>query len=69
VRREVCHAFVTLTEIRIDFLLPEIRNVVNYILHATQDQDEQVALEACEFWSAIAETKICRQVLEEFLPR
>mmetsp|Transcript_11007 Transcript_11007/g.15159 ORF Transcript_11007/g.15159 Transcript_11007/m.15159 type:complete len:901 (+) Transcript_11007:157-2859(+) len=68
VRKGVCHAFVTLVEIRIDYLLPHLRNVIQYMLVQTQDKEETVAMEACEFWSAIAETKYCKDALREFLP-
>ena len=36
---------------------------------ATTDQNELVALEACEFWSAICETKVARPALGDFLPQ
>ena len=39
------------------------------MLVRTQDGDDSVALEACEFWLALAEQPICKQVLEPFLPR
>lgn len=67
VRKRVCQAFVTLVEVRIDYLMPHIRNIVQYMLHATNDSDPDVALEACEFWSAIAETKVCKDSLREVL--
>ncbi|NWU31871.1 TNPO1 protein, partial [Dyaphorophyia castanea] len=34
-----------------------------YMLQRTQDQDENVALEACEFWLTLAEQPICKDVL------
>eukprot|EP01111_Echinosteliopsis_oligospora_P010028 TRINITY_DN3042_c0_g1_i1.p1 TRINITY_DN3042_c0_g1~~TRINITY_DN3042_c0_g1_i1.p1 ORF type:complete len:473 (+),score=115.85 TRINITY_DN3042_c0_g1_i1:949-2367(+) len=39
------------------------------MLSSTQDPDEEVALEACEFWSSLAETPFCKQALTEFLPQ
>jgi transportin-1 len=35
----------------------------------TQDVDESVALEACEFWLTLAETPVCHEVLGPYLPR
>lgn len=35
----------------------------------TQDQDENVALEACEFWLTLAEQAICKEVLSAHLNR
>lgn len=69
VRRKVCQALVTLLEVRQDYLMPHIENVVRYMLHSTNDTDENVALEACEFWSALAELPVCKSVLAPFLPQ
>ncbi|CAI2178857.1 6952_t:CDS:10 [Funneliformis geosporum] len=69
VRKNVCQALVMLLEVRPDKLMPEIANVVEYMLFSTQDQDEQVALEACEFWLAFAEQEDLREHLRPFLPR
>ncbi|CAG8612556.1 16942_t:CDS:2, partial [Acaulospora colombiana] len=69
VRKNVCQALVMLLEVRPDKLMPEIGNVVEYMLYSTQDQDEQVALEACEFWLAFAEQEELRDHLRPFLPR
>ena len=39
------------------------------MLVRTQDSEDSVSLEACEFWLALAEQPICKQVLQPFLPR
>ena len=39
------------------------------MLLRTQDSEESVALEACEFWLALAEQPICKQVLGQYLQR
>jgi len=69
VRKNVCQALVMLLEVRPDKLMPEINNVVEYMLYSTQDPDEQVALEACEFWLAFAEQQDLLEALRPFLPR
>ncbi|KAG9288008.1 hypothetical protein G9A89_017603 [Geosiphon pyriformis] len=69
VRKNVCQALVMLLEVRPDKLMPEIANVVEYMLFSTGDQDEQVALEACEFWLAFAEQEDLREHLRPFLQR
>ncbi|KAK9150951.1 hypothetical protein Syun_009260 [Stephania yunnanensis] len=46
---EVCSAFIQLIEIRPSFLEQHLRNVVEYMLQANKDADDEVALEACEF--------------------
>ena len=37
-----------------------MNDLVRYMLKQTQDQDEKVALEACEFWMALAEQQDCK---------
>ncbi|KAH9321782.1 hypothetical protein KI387_016421, partial [Taxus chinensis] len=69
VRKLVCAALVQLLEVRPDFLQPHMRNVIEYMLQANQDADEEVALESCEFWSAFCEAHLPPQILKEFLPR
>lgn len=39
------------------------------MLIRTQDPDEGVALEACEFWLSLAEQEVCREVLPAHLGR
>lgn len=38
-----------------------------YMLQRTQDPDENVALEACEFWLTLAEQPICKEALAAHL--
>lgn len=56
-----------LLEVRMDRLIPQIDNIIEYMLLRTQDADEGVALEACEFWLSLAEQPICRSVLGNHL--
>jgi transportin-1 len=35
--------------------MPEMQNVAEYMLYSTKDKNENVALEACEFWLTFAE--------------
>ncbi|XP_073105392.1 transportin-1 isoform X1 [Elaeis guineensis] len=69
VRKLVCAAFVQLIEVRPSFLEPHLRNVIEYILQANKDPDDEVALEACEFWSAYCDANLPPDGLREFLPR
>ena len=41
---------------------------MRYMLISTEDSDEMVALEACEFWLAVAEQPSMRADVEPFLP-
>lgn len=69
VRKNVCKALVMLLEVRMDRLVPNMNEIIEYMLVRTQDPDEGVALEACEFWLSLAEQPICRDVLNGHLNR
>ena len=40
-----------------------------YMLERTQDPDDGVGLEACEFWLSLAEQPICKEVLAPHIER
>lgn len=43
--------------------------LLQYMLMRTQDPDEGVALEACEFWLSLADQPICKEALSPHLTR
>jgi len=67
VRRHVCQALVLLLAARPDKLMPEMANVAEYMLYSTKDSNENVALEACEFWLTFAEDVDLAQYLHPLL--
>uniref|UniRef100_A0A8C6V483 Transportin-1 n=1 Tax=Neogobius melanostomus TaxID=47308 RepID=A0A8C6V483_9GOBI len=66
VRKNVCRALVMLLEVRLDRLLPHMHNITEYMLQRTRDPDENVALEACEFWLTLAEQPVCKEALLDY---
>ncbi|ODQ54556.1 karyopherin Kap104 [Saitoella complicata NRRL Y-17804] len=69
VRKNVCQALVQLLDARPDKIEPNLNSIVEYMMYSTSDDDETVALEACEFWLTIAENDDLRLKLEPYLPR
>lgn len=69
VRKLVCAALVQLIEVNPSFLEPHLKNVIEFMLQANKDVDDEVALEACEFWSAYCEAQLNPELLKEFLPQ
>ena len=69
VRKHVCRALVMLVEVRIERLIPHMQQIIEYMLLTSQDGDDTVALEACEFWLMIADQPICRDVLQPYLDK
>ncbi|KAI8320666.1 ARM repeat-containing protein [Martensiomyces pterosporus] len=67
VLKSVCKAVVALLESRPDKLVPELENVVNYMLHTTQNSNQEIAMEACEFWLSFCEQEELVGSLEPFL--
>lgn len=67
VRKAVCAALAGMLNDRPDKLLPELKNVVDYMAYCTTEQDELVALEACEFWLTFAEDDNMRDHLRPYL--
>ncbi|KAJ3114347.1 Transportin-1 [Phlyctochytrium bullatum] len=53
VKKHVCQGFVIALEARPEAL--DIRDLIPYMLMCTEDQNHEIALEACEFWLALAE--------------
>lgn len=47
--------------------IPPPPPLLQYMLQRTQDPDENVALEACEFWLTLAEQPICKEMLSGHL--
>ncbi|XP_073999050.1 transportin-1-like isoform X1 [Rhodnius prolixus] len=67
VRKNVCRALVMLLDVRMDRLIPHMHDIIEYMLTRTQDSDEGVALEACEFWLSLADQQICKEALTPHL--
>ena len=45
-----CHFYHAASILINDVLQPHLRNVIEYMLQVNKDRDDEVALEACEFW-------------------
>lgn len=69
VRKNICRAIVMLLEVRMDRLIPHMNSIIDYMLARTQDADEGVSLEACEFWLSLADEPVCKEALQPHLPK
>jgi len=68
VRKNICRAIVMLLEVEMDRLIPHMDNIVKYMLARTQDGEDDVALEACDFWLTLADHSACTESLKPHLP-
>ncbi|PKI85533.1 hypothetical protein MVES_000217 [Malassezia vespertilionis] len=67
VRKFVCRALVFVLSTWPETLAPEMSNLVEYMLYSMQDKDEDVALEAAEFWLQFAEEPQLADLLRPYL--
>lgn len=59
VRKMICTAFANVLDARPDKLFPHLNGVIAYCLQAVQEeQNEEVALEACEFLLGLASSEV-----------
>jgi len=73
VKQRVCQNFVTLLKLRKDLIMTQIKKIIQYMITATQDEDRQVGLEACEFWVQFLDISYIEdeeriQILQDFFP-
>ncbi|KAI8342075.1 armadillo-type protein [Chlamydoabsidia padenii] len=69
VRKSVCQSLVNVFETCPEVLLPHMPNLVDYMLYSTMSDEEDLALEACEFWLVFAEMDMFREQLHGYLPK
>ncbi|EFP79486.2 uncharacterized protein PGTG_05807 [Puccinia graminis f. sp. tritici CRL 75-36-700-3] len=69
VRKNVCSALVSLLSSNPDVLIPNLSQTVDFMLYSTQETDEGVALEACEFWLAFGEDIRLKNYLAGYLEK
>uniref|UniRef100_A0A8R1E2H0 Importin N-terminal domain-containing protein n=1 Tax=Caenorhabditis japonica TaxID=281687 RepID=A0A8R1E2H0_CAEJA len=64
VQKQLCRSLTLLLDTHMEKMMPHLPNVIEYIIRKTQDGNESIALEACEFWLSIAENnEICRSMV------
>ncbi|KAF2430942.1 ARM repeat-containing protein [Tothia fuscella] len=70
VRKYVCRSFLRIAEISPEKILPHMEGLVNYtILQQQNQEDEDLALDAAEFWLCLGEDKNLCQALGPYLDR
>merc|ERR1719167_765540 len=67
--KNICRAIVMLLEVEVNRLIPHMNKIIDYMLARTQDGEDDVALEACDFWLTLADHSACTESLKPHLPR
>ncbi|KAI9884330.1 MAG: hypothetical protein M1823_003891 [Watsoniomyces obsoletus] len=70
VRRNVCRAFVSIAEVRPEKIAPYMEGLVDYIIAQQRNEvDEELAVDAAEFWLSIGEHEALREHVRPYLPK
>lgn len=67
IKRQVCKSINAVYETRPEALAPYLDDVIHFMKVSSGDEDQDVALEACEFWLAITDNSHGREVLAKHL--
>ena len=67
IKKEVCASFLYLGSVRIEYILAHFHQVVPIMLAFTKDEEEEVALEACEFWNVVCDHGNAKDALRPHL--
>lgn len=55
---------IDVLEVMFDKLQPHLGNVIEYMLRANKDANDEVALEACEFWYVLCAIVLCHVLMD-----
>ena len=70
IRRHVCRSFVLIAEVRPEKIAPYLGGLVDYIITQQGNQmDEELAVDAAEFWLSIGEHEALREDVRPYLPK
>lgn len=69
VKKNVCRSLVALFETRPETLAPHLNAVIEYMIARSKDDDDDIALEACEFWLTVPDNEFGKNVLRQYLPQ
>ncbi|KAF5307987.1 hypothetical protein FQR65_LT06555 [Abscondita terminalis] len=69
VQKLICQAFVIFVEMHNPCILTRISIVIEYVLSKNDNSDEDVALQACEFWLSLSKVDVCVEVITPFIGR
>uniref|UniRef100_A0A0N4ZB02 Transportin-1 n=1 Tax=Parastrongyloides trichosuri TaxID=131310 RepID=A0A0N4ZB02_PARTI len=73
VLKQLCRCLTLTSETFFDKILPQMNNIMNFMIHKTRDPNEEIALEACEFWLTLTDhaeqdQNILTPILPQLLP-
>ncbi|KAJ3116607.1 hypothetical protein HK098_006532 [Nowakowskiella sp. JEL0407] len=67
VRKSICESLVMILDVAVEKMAPKMDLIVDYILKSMNDGDEDVMLEATEFWTVFADREENAPLLRPYL--
>lgn len=67
VKKNVCRSLVALFETKPETLVPHLHIVIQYMIARSKDEEDDIALEACEFWLTVPENEYGKNILRQYL--
>ncbi|KAJ8966450.1 hypothetical protein NQ317_003196 [Molorchus minor] len=68
-QKYICHTFVIYVENQEECLLPHLHDIICYLMEKCQHDDQEVALQACEFWLATTKLSTCKDILSPYVDK
>lgn len=68
-QKYVCHTFVIYVSKQEESLLPHLHDVIVYLMGKSTHEDNDVALQACEFWLATSKLPKCKEILSPYISK
>ena len=69
VRKAICTSLTTIACLHVALLEPYFPSICEFLTIALLDGSEEVAIEACEYWSALLHHVDVKKVIVQYLPR
>ncbi|CAH0555348.1 unnamed protein product [Brassicogethes aeneus] len=68
-QKHVCHTFVIYVDNQEESVLPYFHDVILYLMDKSQSEDQELALQACEFWLATTKLNSCKEILTPYIEK
>lgn len=68
-QKYICHTFAIYIDNHEESILPHLHDIICYLLEKSNHEDQEVALQACEFWLASTKINTCKEMLTPYIEK
>ncbi|XP_049823966.1 transportin-2-like [Aethina tumida] len=68
-QKNVCHTFLIFVDNQEEAVLPHLHDVIVYLLDKSQSDNQDLALQACEFWLSTTKLSSCKEILSGYIDK